>query len=117
MQEDIVQSALVRLSRFGFQLRLTPSLAAASTSDLDCHALGAAAAVLYDVGPDAFEVGGNWSVVGQHVRANGLRQLDPATGEALSLDPVRVAAVNATLSFAVRLLALVTTKSDPRIAR
>ncbi|QCP54504.1 hypothetical protein FAZ95_37045 [Trinickia violacea] len=108
MQDELAQRALLRLKRHGFELRLAPALATATTRDQESHALGAAAAVLYDVAPEAFDAGGTWTAVGERVRAHGLQPLRAADGAALGLDPAGVAAVNAALSFAVRLIAFAT---------
>ncbi len=111
MQIDFIQSALMRLKNHGFDLRLSPSVAAGTRRDQECRALGAAAELLYDVAPEAFAAGGSWAALGQHVRANGL-QITEAEAAELPLTAFETTAVNAAISLAVKLIALATLPTE-----
>ncbi|CAN7771520.1 hypothetical protein [Caballeronia sp. LjRoot31] len=112
MQVDIIQSALMRLKNHGFDLRLSPALAAGTRRDQECRALGAAAELLYDVVPEAFAAGGSWAALGRHVRTHGLRNITEVEAADLPLTAFETTAVNAAISLAVKLVALATLPAE-----
>lgn len=112
MQADIIQSAVMRLKNHGFDLRLSPALAAGTRRDQECRALGAAADLLYGVAPEAFVEGGSWAALGRHVRASGLRNITEAEAAELPLTNFETTAVNAAISLAVKLIALATLPTE-----
>jgi hypothetical protein len=107
-----VQAVMVRLKNHGFELRFTSGLGNASVRDQECHAFGAAAALLFDVPRSAFDDGSKWSVAGRHVRSRGLLSINGAQGSDLGLDDMEIQAVNAALSLAVKICAFATARSS-----
>jgi len=99
-----VIEALQRMRKYGFELRITQSIAAASPADRKLYAVQAAASVLYNVDIEQFDEGGTWGSVGRHVKANGLREVREADAKELGLNAVEVAAVNEAIWFACTLL-------------
>lgn len=104
MVADNVIEALRRMRKYGFQIRVAPSIAGASQGERTYYAVQAAAAVLYNVEPNAFHDGGTWEPVRKHVQDNGLRSLGKPDGERLQMNDVQFASVNAAISFACELL-------------
>lgn len=108
MIADNIPEALRRMRRYGFELRITSSTAAASRNERQKYAVQASASVLYNVGVEAFEDGGNWEPVARHVMENGLREMHKVDARELDLNlgVVELAAVNAAIAFASELLEL-----------
>lgn len=104
MNANNVTEALRRMRKYGFELRITQSIAAASPIERQLHAVQAAASVLYNIDIDQFNVGGNWEPVARHVTANGLREMYKVEASEVGLTAVQIAAVNEAISFASMLL-------------
>ncbi|MGC8213073.1 hypothetical protein [Ralstonia pseudosolanacearum] len=100
MVSNNVIEALHRMRKYGFQIRVAPSIATAPKIERAYYAVQAAASVLYNIDPGAFDDGGTWEPVRKHVLDNGLRNLVKLDAKRLQLNEVQLASVNAAISFA-----------------
>lgn len=104
MDRDQFIETVRRLRKYGFQLRVAHSISTGSHLELQLYALPAAAAVLFDVGPEAFPDEGNWVPVDLYVRESGLVKLSQKEGKRLGLNPLGVAGANPAMDLARHLL-------------